>query len=134
MTAYRYQSFDDFMQAVINICNQNCLNKHNVSLDAYYKYHSFSELSSMSLSSADIQKIWLDCLLPSMIFKLSVVFNVIYTKAPLITQDILSSASGKLLSSIENTNLLEENQVIVIKYIYKQYFFQRLKTLFDKTY
>jgi hypothetical protein len=133
MTAYKYQSFEDFMQAVINICNQNCLKKHNVSLGAYYKYHSFSKLSSISLSSDDIQKIWLDCLLPSMIYQVSMDFNVIYTKTPFITQDILSSAAAKLLSNIENTNFIEVNQEILTRYIFKQLFnssFQKLKELF----
>lgn len=85
------------------------------------------------MNSADIQKIWLDCLLPSMIYHVSMDFNVIYTKTPLITQDILSSAAAKLLSNIENPNFIEVNQEIITKYIFKQLFnssFQKLKELF----
>ena len=85
------------------------------------------------MSSDDIQKIWLDCLLPSMIYQVSMDFNVIYTKTPFITQDILSSAAAKLLSNIENTNFIEVNQEILTRYIFKQLFnssFQKLKELF----
>lgn len=106
MVVYKYKTFEDFMQAVINISNQNCMKKHSMSLDTFYKSPSLAQLHTSGLQIGQLREIWLDCLLPIIIFQVSKNFDGVYSDTQYITQDVLDSAVSDLLSKIENIDHL----------------------------
>lgn len=108
----RFKTFEDFMQAIINLSDEKCRHKYNLSLSEYYKSDNLSLLrlnNTRMFRDDDIRKLWLDGLLPAVTYEISQVYVRVYSKSRYVTEEDIKIAASELLSKVENNDIIRDH-------------------------
>lgn len=126
MRNLRFKTFEDFMQAIINLSDEKCRHKYNISLSEYYKSDNLSLLNNIRLfRDDDIRKLWLDGLLPVVTHEISQVYVRVYGRSTYVTEEDVIIAASELLSKVENNDIIRDHIIqltpLITKIITKKY-------------
>lgn len=126
MRNLRFKTFEDFMQAIINLSDEKCRHKYNISLSEYYKSDNLSLLNNIRLfRDDDIRKLWLDGLLPVVTHEISQVYVRVYDRSTYVTEEDVIIAASELLSKVENNDIIRDHIIqltpLITKIITKKY-------------
>ena len=116
MPKFKYKSFDDFMQAIINLTDSTCKVKHYISLTKGYRLITTVKIEDY------YEQFWIEVMLPFAINYISHKYEVIYCNNPYILKDTLQSASEELFDIIRNRSFWRTYESEIKKlFVHKPY-------------